>query len=414
MAEYVKWSEDTIKRVRDCVYLPDLVDPDCRYRRTSQGIVIHCPFHDDSEPSMAVYDRHYVCFSGCCGEKGDAIEWLKRQHHMSFQEAVVTLAQRAEIDLDGVAECSSGTGSSTTSVLSAAKTLFLEQQEVARDYLTGRGISADVIDQFECGFAHAKGCNSLFTQYTRDQLHEAGLYNDIGEGKLANVFRNRCMFPIYDGVTLVGFAGRVLDDKKPKYKNSPDSETFRKGNIVFGLKQATPYIQKNSSAIVVEGYLDVLSLASHGVTNSVCTMGTALTDQHYRKIRRAVDHSGEIVFCFDGDAAGIIAAKKAAIKSLACMRDGEKVSILTLPENMDPDDLLSGQGVHAWNFLFERRELLSAFLTRNIINIETPEDASSSYTKAKEIISHIENAPAYKMALSNLWERCLGVSLGGE
>ncbi|MDL4860736.1 DNA primase [Halomonas elongata] len=412
MAEYVKWPEETIKRVRESVYLPDVIDPDGRYRRSSQGIVMHCPFHDDSDPSMAVYDRHYRCFSGSCGESGDAIEWLKRQHHMSFQEAVMTLARQAGIDLDSPINGRCGSDSPIASVLHAAKHLFLEKQGVASDYLTERGITAEVVERFECGFAHDKGCNSLFSSFNRDHLKESGLYTDIGEGRLANVFKNRCMFPIYNGSSLAGFAGRVLDNKKPKYKNSPDSDTFRKGSLVFGLKQALPHIQKASAALVVEGYLDVLSLASHGVDIAVSAMGTALTEDHYRKIRRSVGHGGEIVFCFDGDAAGMVAAKKAAIKALSCMVDGERVSILTLPENMDPDEILNHHGVQAWNFLFERRELLSAFLTRNIISIETPESASASYVKAKEMIGRIEHAPAFKKALSDSWERCLGVSLG--
>lgn len=410
MAEFVKWSEETIKRVRESIYLPDLVDPEGQCRRTTNGIVIRCPFHDDKEPSMAVYDRHYICFSGSCGAKGDAIEWLKQHQALTFQEAVIFLAQQAGITVQSDDTSDNG----EVKALHAAKALFLEGQYEAKKYLSERGINEGVIELYECGFAHAKGCNHLFKQFEKKTLHKAGLYIDIGQDRLANVFRNRCMFPVYDGSNLAGFSGRVIDNQKPKYKNSPESDFFQKGRIVYGLKQAFPAIQKSSTAIIVEGFIDVLSLATHGVMNSASTMGTALTRHHYGKIRKAVGNNGEIVFCFDGDAAGKIAAKKAAVKTLSWMIDGEKISILTLPEGMDPHDLLSSQGAYAWNFLFERRELLSSFLTRKIVNTETPENISASFVKAKETLNYIQHAPAYKNALKRMWEQCIGISLEGS
>lgn len=409
MAKFVRWPDSLIKRIRESVYLPDLIDPEGRYPRTAKGIVMKCPFHDEKEPSFAVYDQRFTCFSGVCGENGDAFDWLKKTQGMSFQDAVRHLAPYAGVELEGEGESSDPKPKGPERALQAAQSLFLENQATALEYLESRGIHKETAQRYECGFAHANGCVPLLEKsFSKAELVEAGLFNVIDQDRMANVFRNRCMFPVYDNVTLVGFAGRVVAEAKPKYKNSPESDHFHKRSLLFGMKQALPAIRKTQSIIVVEGYLDVLALSQAQVENSVSSMGTALTDEQFNAARKVAK---EIVFCFDGDAAGQRAALLAAENCLAWLHEGDKVSFLTLPEGLDPDECLRSHGKPAWDFMFERRELLSNFITRHLFNDDTPENVSSSHLKAQTYLKKINYAPAFREALRKRWQSITGVPL---
>ncbi|MDY0006814.1 MAG: DNA primase, partial [Spongiibacteraceae bacterium] len=223
----------------------------------------------------------------------------------------------------------------------------------ARDYLKGRGLSGEIARDYELGFAPPGWTNLLDalgdTPASRELLTEAGLLIAKDDGKLYDRFRDRVMFPIRDNRgRVIAFGGRVLGDDKPKYLNSPETPIFHKGRELYGLYQARKRHRHLPRMLVVEGYMDVVALAQHGIGWAGATLGTATSEEHLQKLFR---HVHEVVFCFDGDDAGRRAATRALETCLPAMIDGRQARFLFLPEGEDPDTLVRREGAAA----FEQR-----------------------------------------------------------
>jgi DNA primase len=331
-----------------------------------------CPFHDEKSPSfwVSVDKQFYHCFG--CGAHGTALGFLMEYDHLGFVEAVEDLAARAglEVPREGGAAAGPVNPHDELYVAMERAALYFRQclssDARARDYVQRRGISADSVQKFGIGYAAARW-DGLIERYggTEDERHvlqRAGLIierqpqqpQDDGsqpakERGFYDRFRDRVMFPIRDtrGRT-IGFGGRVLDQGEPKYLNSPETELFHKGRELYGLyesRQATRSLQR---LLVVEGYMDVVSLHQAGVTYAVATLGTSTTPEHLQRIFRLV---GEVVFCFDGDRAGRAAAWRALENAVAEVKQGRQVRFLFLPDGHDPDSLVREEGQAG----FERR-----------------------------------------------------------
>jgi len=340
-----------------------------------------CPFHDEKSPSFTVSadKQFYHCFG--CGAHGTALGFMMEYDHLSFVEAVEELAARAglEVPREGGAAAPSHPNDELYVAMERAALFFrqsLSGEPKARDYLNRRALTLDIIQRFGIGYAPARW-DALLGRYgtTEDERHvllRAGLIIERvrdnaqpGDDRgYYDRFRDRVMFPIRDtrGRT-IGFGGRVLDAGEPKYLNSPETELFHKGRELYGLfegRQATRSLQR---LLVVEGYMDVVSLHQAGITYAVATLGTATTPEHLSRIFRLV---GEVVFCFDGDRAGRAAAWRALENAVGEVKQGRQVRFLFLPDGHDPDTLVREEGAQAFEARLASALPLSDYFIREL------------------------------------------------
>ena len=316
-----------------------------------------CPFHDEKSPSFSVSQdkQFFYCFG--CQASGTALDFVKDYDRLDFPAAVEVLAARAgmEVPRSGPVESPEQRQRRTSiydSLEQAAE--FYRQQlrehpqrERAVTYLKGRGLTGQIARDYGLGFA-PPGWDNLLSALARTN-HERGLLIESGmvvdheeENKTYDRFRDRIMFPIRDNRGRpIAFGGRIIGDGKPKYLNSPETPVFHKSRELYGLYEARKLNRRLEQLIIVEGYMDVVALAQHGVTTAVATLGTATTPDHLDRLFRIVSR---VVFCFDGDEAGRNAAWKALRQSLGFMRDGRTVRFLFVPDGEDPDSLIRAEG----------------------------------------------------------------------
>jgi len=342
-----------------------------------------CPFHDEKTPSFNVSasKQFYHCFG--CGASGDALKFLMEYDGLSFVEAVESLASQMGMEVPRE-RLSPEKQKAQQQRQQQQRDLFdvmylvakfyrhqlrdhVESAE-ARQYLKSRGLSAEVAKQFVIGFA-PPGWDSLVSGLKADaklkqQLIEVGVLVQKEGGRQYDRFRHRIMFPIRDGRgRVIAFGGRVLGDDQPKYLNSPETAIFHKSNTLYGLYEMRQSRQDHSHITVVEGYMDVVALAQHGVHNVVATLGTATTVEHLELLFREVN---EVVFCFDGDRAGLKAAWKALQLVLPMMEEQRSVKFLFLPDGEDPDSIVRKEGASRFGLRGQEAMPLSAFLLQGL------------------------------------------------
>lgn len=313
-----------------------------------------CPFHGENTPSFTVSPNKgfYHCFG--CGAHGTALGFLMEYDRIEFVAAVEELAARLglEVPREGGGQPQSPLAS-LYDVLASATNFFeqaLRAHPVAIEYLRGRGLDGETARAFRIGYA-PPSWDALLGEFPdaeseRERLATAGLIVARDGGGYYDRFRDRIMFPIRDSRgRVIGFGGRVLGAGEPKYLNSPETPVFHKGQELYGLYEARQAERRLTRLLVVEGYMDVASLAQHGIRDAVATLGTATTPDQVRRLFRVVP---EIVFCFDGDRAGRSAAWRALQSCLPEVREGRQVRFLFLPDGEDPDSLVRREGAAAF------------------------------------------------------------------
>jgi DNA primase len=367
------------------VDIVDVVSPHVELKRSGGSWMGLCPFHAERSPSFSVVPakQFYYCFG--CGAGGDAIRFLTEHLGLSFVEAVRDLAGRAGMSVpeeqvspeererrDTLRQRRLSIGE----VLGRAAAFYRAQLKASPEaiaYLKRRGLTGAVAARFGLGYAPPgwKTLAGVFPSYDDPLLEEAGLVRRReADGEPADEatdrgrydwFRHRVMFPIRgsDG-QVIGFGGRVLDDSKPKYMNSPETAVFSKGRELYGLFEARQALRDQGFVLVVEGYMDVVALAQWGFGNAVATLGTACTAEHVQKLFRHTDH---VVFSFDGDAAGRRAAARALEAALPHASDLRTVRFLFLPPEHDPDSYVRELGAEA----FERALAEAVPLSRQLL-----------------------------------------------
>ncbi|MBV1919862.1 MAG: DNA primase [Pseudomonadales bacterium] len=334
--------------------LVDLIGSQVRLKKSGKNYSACCPFHDEKTPSFTVSPdkQFYYCFG--CGASGNAIGFQMDYVREDFVEAIEGLAKKLGMDVprEGGTGFKKKDNSELYDILNKANQFFQSQlknprvREKAVSYLKRRGLSGETAKHFQVGYA-PPGWDNLISKFgdtepQRQLLIDAGLTVRNDNGREYDRFRDRIMYPIRDmrGRT-IAFGGRVLGNDKPKYLNSPETDVFHKSRELYGLYDARKHPQKLERLVVVEGYMDVIALTHHGIHYSVATLGTASNQDHIEKLFRYVS---EVVFCFDGDAAGRKASNRALENSLPCMKDGRQIRFLYLPEGEDPDTLVNKDG----------------------------------------------------------------------
>jgi DNA primase len=368
--------DDLLERV-DIV---EVIDSRVKLKKTGKNYSACCPFHDEKTPSFSVSPdkQFFYCFG--CGASGNSIGFVMDYERISFPEAIDSLAKVAGVDVPRETKTPQAQAQDEARE-KARKALYQlmeqtndfyqqqlrehEQRNIAVNYLKNRGLSGHIAKDFGIGYAPA-GWDNLIKQLgtsneRQDLLIDGGLLIKNDEkNKLYDRFRERIMFPIRDSRgRVIGFGGRVLNDEKPKYLNSPETTIFHKGKELYGLYEAKEAYRQLPRVLVVEGYMDVIALAQYGIRYGVATLGTACSTEH---LTRAFRFTNEVVFCFDGDEAGRKAARRAMENALPVMEDGRQIKFLYLPDGEDPDTLIRQIGDEKFTALIESASPLESFL----------------------------------------------------
>lgn len=368
--------DDLIARVN----IVDIIDAHVPLKQAGRDYRALCPFHDEKTPSFSVSQekQFYHCFG--CGAHGTAIGFLMDYLHLEFRDAVEELANKANLEIPVEARRGGQSAARYTQLYELMDRVISiyhnnlgdqKQTDKAAAYLTKRGISKEIITEYQLGYARpgwehitkALGGSAADLQ----ALSTIGVIAKNNRGGFYDYFRDRIIFPIRDPRgRAIGLGGRVLGDGTPKYLNTPATPIFHKGRELYGLYQARKAIKDADSVYIVEGYMDVIALAQCGLPNVVATLGTATTKEH---VETAFRVSGTLIFCFDGDVAGKKAAHKAMQLALPLLHEGRQIFFRFIPQGDDPDDYIRRRGPEQFGGreqLTPLSEYLLSFIQRDL------------------------------------------------
>ncbi len=420
--------DEDIALVRERTSISDVISETVTLKSAGGGNLKGlCPFHDEKSPSFNVSPARNVWYCFGCGAGGDAIKFLMDAEHLSFVESVERLAGRAGIQLRYVEDDrgaprprpQQGQRQRLVAAHAAAVEFYRAQLSTAgarpaREFLARRGFDRAAAERYGCGFA--PDAWDLLTKHLRQQgfthqeLVTGGLSRESRSGTLIDRFRRRLLWPIRDLTgDVIGFGARKLfdDDDGPKYLNTPETPIYKKSHVLYGIDQAKREIAKQGRAVIVEGYTDVMACHLAGVTTAVATCGTAFGADHIGVLRRLLldtdSVAGEIIFTFDGDAAG----QKAALRAFADdQRFVGRTFIAVSPDNMDPCELRLAKGDLAVRDLVARREPLVDFALRHEISrfdLDTVDGRVEAMRRAAPLVAQLkdrEKRPEYVRKLA--------------
>ncbi|WP_448980333.1 DNA primase [Neisseria sicca] len=414
---------DFIDELLAKVDIVDIIDEQVPLKKGGANYMACCPFHKEKTPSFSVSPtkQFYHCFS--CGAHGSAIGFVMEHQGLSFPEAVQFLADRVGMAVPKVrgqndnpeVRAERKKKQQTLEETTAAAADFYAQQlkfnPAAKAYLDKRGLSAEVIAHYGLGYA-PDGWQLLaqvFQPYPNTALVDTGMVID-NEGRHYDRFRHRIMFPIRNPRgQVIGFGGRVLDDSKPKYLNSPDTPLFDKGKNLYGLYEGRAAVKEAGRILVVEGYMDVVALAQFGVGYGVAALGTATTAEHVKILMRQAD---SIYFCFDGDSAGRKAAWRALENALPQLKDDKSLYFLFLPEEHDPDSYIRAYGKAQFeDALLNQSKPLSEYFWEHLsddLNLNTQEGKAELVKTSSPLLAQI-TAPALAYLLKQRLSELVGI-----
>ncbi len=365
--------ESFIAELNDRADIVELVGRFVPLKKAGANFQGLCPFHDEKSPSFSVSPakQFYHCFG--CGAHGNALRFLMEYQGLGFIEAVKELAgqlgmpvpednrSREERERDAQLQVRRKTLSEVLAQAADAYVQALKREPAAQNYLKERGLTGQIAARYKIGWAGAgKPLAGVFADYTDPLLEESGMVIASDDGRRYDRFRERIMFPIRNlKGEVIAFGGRITDKGEPKYLNSPETPLFHKGREIYGLFEGRAAIQQAGFVLVTEGYMDVVALAQHGISNAVATLGTACTSEHVQKLFRFTE---QIVFSFDGDKAGQKAARRALAAVLPFASDTRVVKFLFLPSEHDPDSFVRQHGADAFDRMVHSAMPLSRFI----------------------------------------------------
>ena len=386
-----------IAQVRDATDLVEVAGDHVKLKKRGRKYEGLCPFHEEKTPSFSIDPEKGLFYCFGCHAGGDAIKFVMELERLNFPEAVERLARQFGVHLPPAspdARRRRQTGDRLRTILEEAQHWFTEQLatpagSVARSELERRGYGQETWRDFGFGFA-TDDWRQLLEHLTRRHpegvIVEAGLAVQPDSGKNPyDRFRNRLTFPVRDSEgRLIAFGGRVLGDGEPKYLNSPESPLFHKRSTLFCLDRARRAIADEAEAVVVEGYFDCFSLHLVGITHVVATLGTALTSEHARLLRRRVGPDGRVVLCYDADTAG---RRAAATGARVLLEAGVAVAVVGLPPGTDPDDVVRTEGGDAVREMLGKPSSLVDFLVQDL-----PDERAARQRGAAELATLVGSA----------------------
>jgi DNA primase len=407
------YTRESIEHLRDAVDMADLVGSKTDLRRVGSRLTGLCPFHDERTPSFSVNveDKLFYCFG--CHAKGDAIGFVEQTEGLDFREAVEFLAERYGVQLeleneDPQAEARRRRRERLLALLDRAARFYATylwdsgEAARARDYLTGRGLSEEILREFRVGYSPSAWDRMLLGAreggFSEEELMAAGLAQRGRGGGVFDRFRGRIMFPLADGRgRVLGFGARQMGEGRgPKYLNTSENELYHKGRQLFGLDIARREAAKTGRIVLVEGYTDVLALHQTGIREAVAIMGTALTQEQLAEVGRA---ASRLILALDADRSGQEAMLRA---SRLAEERGLELRVVELPEGMDPAELVTSGGPEEFTGRMERAVGMIEFQVRRVLadaDLETPSGRDVALGEARKLISAVPERTATRDAL---------------
>lgn len=414
-----------IDDILDRVDIVEVIDRRVSLKKAGRNYTACCPFHDEKTPSFSVNPdkQFFYCFG--CGAGGNSIGFIMDYDNVDFPAAVEILAGMLGLEVpredspQGQSQQRKSQSQNLYDTLAWTAKYFQGQlrqhanKQQAISYLKNRGLSGEVARDFGIGYAPPGWDNLLNAIETGDKkqrtislLETSGMLVKKDNGDYYDRFRERIIFPIRDNRgRVIAFGGRVLNDDKPKYLNSPETPVFHKQRELYGLYEARKANRQLDYLLLVEGYMDVVSLVQYGISNAVATLGTASSIYHLEKIFR---HTSKLVVCFDGDAAGAKAAARLLETALPAMTDGREICFLFLPEGEDPDTFVRDKGKQAFFHLVDQAKPLETVLFETAsesINLESQAGLAKFSQQALPLIQKLPQGVFRQLLLKQLAEK---------
>lgn len=408
---FIRYSDELIEEIRINNDIVDVVSEYVRLEKRGKNHFGLCPFHREKTPSFSVEEVKQIFYCFGCGKGGNVFQFISLAEKIDFIDAVRLLADRAKITLpesDDAEEAARAKLKQQVTDINLLAARYYndvfnsEKGKVARDYLKKREISESTARKFGLGYSPDQW-DSLYQHLkssgiSDEQMLKSGLIQKSSKGQLYDRFRGRLMFPIFDvrGI-VIGFGGRVMDDSMPKYMNSPETVVYSKGRHLYALNFA-----KNSDSeriIVVEGYMDVISLYQSGINNVVASLGTALTESQGRLLKK---YAQEIVISYDSDTAGQAATQRGLdlLNNIGC-----NVKVLTVPDGKDPDDFIRRSGPDSFRRLIDKSLSLVEYKIKVLRvghDLSTTEGKIAFLNKAAAVLAKVDNAVEREMYIKKL------------
>ena len=400
-----------IDQLLDQTDIVDVVGRRIPLNKKGSNFWCQCPFHDDSNPSMAVNQDKQFFYCFVCQESGNAIHFIRRYENLEFVDAIETLASAAGMTVpyeNNRLEKSKPSGLVEKAVKFYQGNLNEKTAPKAVEYLKDRKITGATAKKFNIGYAQDKWdglLNHFGSDVPHKELDESGLFSKKDD-RFYDRFRGRVIFPIRNiKGDFIAMGGRIIDEGEPKYLNSPETSFFNKSNELFGLYEIKEREKNIASLIVVEGYMDVIGLYEHGIKNAVATLGTAVTPNHVSKIMR---YTNKIFFAFDGDLAGGKAAWKAVENTFPIIREDINIHFVFFEQGHDPDSYINEHGLKAFQKLLDESISLSSFFLSKVkeFNLETLEGRAQAAAFAIPIINKINNSVIKEVYANEISKLC--------
>jgi DNA primase len=397
----------------------EVVGKRIQLNKSGREFKANCPFHDEKTPSFTVSPAKgfYHCFG--CGAHGTTLGFLMEYDHMSFVEAVESLASLMGIEVPREeGQHPTHRYDELFELLAKVERYYqanLKNNDTAQAYLKGRGIDGATAKRFGIGCT-STGWSAVLNKFgtsnkMTERLLAVGLVIRKANNNYYDRFRDRIIFPIRDSRgRCIGFGGRVMGNDEPKYLNSPETALFHKGRELYGLYEARQAIRNIEKLVVVEGYMDVISLAQHSIDFVVATLGTATSNDHLTHLFRLTE---QVFFCFDGDSAGQAAAWRALETSLPQIREGRQIYFIFLPENQDPDSFVRNNGAKAFEEMLDKSVPLSNFLIEELtlkVNMDSVDGRARLAELAKPLVQRIPQG-VYRELLTKRLAETIGLPI---
>lgn len=384
--------EEKIEEIRLSSNIVDVIGEYVSLKRAGSSYKGLCPFHNEKTPSFTVDEKKQLFHCFGCGAGGDVVSFIMQKEGLAYPEALKYLAQKAGIRIDYTNSPANNPKNKILYEINKEIMMYyyknLLTSKEAIGYLKKRGLNSKVVNTFMLGFAKNSWDDLLnfinYMGYDKEDMEEIGLIKKSAQGKYYDKYRNRIIFPIINNYgNVIGFGGRSIDSQMPKYLNSPESDIFKKRNNLYGLNIFKR--QRSKDIILVEGYMDVIALNNHGIENAVASLGTALTVDQAKLIKR---YSQSVYICYDSDEAGVKASQKAIDIFLSI---GIKAKIIELGENLDPDDFIKKYGKDEFMNKIESAMDVYNYQYNRILDIYANANPNEKYEKLDLFVEFLAN-----------------------
>ena len=408
-------SDEQIKELRDSIDLSRIISRKVKLQKRGNNFLGLCPFHNEKTPSFNVNDQggFYHCFG--CGAHGDVISFIRNFEGKSFIEALETIADISGLKMplnnleNGNILNEKKNLLEITNLSSSfySRNLFSKEGSTALNYVKSRGLDDEILNKFKIGYSPKYGLKKFLNDkgYNDDLIHKAGLLRKNEDNEMQEIFKGRLIFPIFDVKNnTIGFGARALFNSKAKYINSPNSTIFQKSQILYGISHLQREYLKDQSLLIVEGYMDVISIFRSKIAQSIAPLGTSITENQIENIWRI---NKKPILCLDGDKAGENAAWRFIIKVLPILKTGFEITFVWLPENRDPDQMINNSKEEFISMINSPQSLIDTIwsILQKKHDPTNPDTRALLWSEAKKTVNLINDSNLKQSYFDEVYKR---------